>query len=185
MGERLPLRVEHSDRELIRLVGPALLVRGACTLEAIGKLADLQRRAEPGVLLRVLLEHMVVFAWLAADPTAERFGLWMKYDSKRRLAMHRDMPDGMPDLLDPHMHALFDGIAGTVEGEFPNLRTCAQQADDHWRTRLAGVLHPAYDWGSHGHRCLRLSALISGSQVSLITPENGRCQRPLRRRSRR
>ena len=32
-------------------------------LEAIGNLAGLERRADPGVLLRVLLEHMIVFHW--------------------------------------------------------------------------------------------------------------------------
>jgi hypothetical protein len=48
VGERLPLNVERAHEEPMRLIGPALLVRGACTLEAIGKLADLERRAEPG-----------------------------------------------------------------------------------------------------------------------------------------
>jgi hypothetical protein len=148
VDERLPLKVKDADEEPMRLIGPALLVRGASTLEAIGKLAELERRADTGVLLRVLLEHMIVFAWLSAEPTNERIGLWLKYDSKRRLAMHRDMPDGVPDLLNPQMHAYFAGIRQTVEGEFPDLRSCAKQADDHWRTRLPGVLHPANDWGS-------------------------------------
>jgi hypothetical protein len=148
LDERLPLKVEDAHEEPMRLIGPALLVRGACTLEAIGKLAELERRAEPGVLLRVLLEHMIVFAWLSAEPTNERIGLWLKYDSKRRLAMHGDMPEGMPDLLNPQMHAYFTGIRQTVEGEFPDMRSCAKQADDHWRTRLPGVLHPANDWAS-------------------------------------
>lgn len=148
VGERLPLKVDGADKEPMRLIGPALLVRGACTLEAIGKLAALERRAEPGILLRVLLEHMIVFAWLSAEPTNERIGRWLKYDSKRRLAMHRDMPEGMPDLLNEQMQAYFDGIRRTVEGEFPDMRTCAKQADEHWNTRLPGVLHPGNDWAS-------------------------------------
>jgi hypothetical protein len=145
---RLPLKVEGAAEEPMRLIGPALLVRGAGTLEAIGSLAALERRADAGVLLRVLLEHMIVFAWLSAEPTNERIGRWLKYDSKRRLAMHGDMPEGMPDLLNQQMHAYFDGILQTVEGAFPDLRTCAKQADEHWRTRLPGVLHPGNEWGS-------------------------------------
>ena len=39
-------------------------------LEAIGNLAGLERRADPGVLLRVLLEHMIVSTETGTGPSS-------------------------------------------------------------------------------------------------------------------
>jgi hypothetical protein len=58
--ERLPLMVQTGRPvEPVRLIGPAMLARGAGTLRAIVELAPLNRDADAGVLLRVLLEHMI------------------------------------------------------------------------------------------------------------------------------
>ncbi|HST55230.1 MAG TPA: DUF5677 domain-containing protein [Solirubrobacteraceae bacterium] len=91
--ERLPLMVQTGQPpEPMRLIGPAMLARGAGTVQAIGKPAPLNREADAGVLLRVLLEHMITFAWLAADEDNKRFALWLKGDSRQRLKMHNDLP---------------------------------------------------------------------------------------------
>jgi hypothetical protein len=147
--ERLPLMVQAGQPpEPMRLIGPAMLARGAGTVQAIGKLAPLDREADAGVLLRVLLEHMITFAWLAADEENERFALWLKGDSKQRLKMHNDLPSELDELLPAPLKALFDGIVGGVEGELPALRALAQRADADWGPRLPGVLQPGVEWAS-------------------------------------
>ncbi len=147
--ERLPLMVQTSEpAEPMRLIGPAMLARGAGTVQAIGKLAPLDREADAGVLLRVLLEHMITFAWLAADEDNERFALWLKGDSKQRLKMHNDLPDELDELLPAPLKALFDGIVGGVDGELPALRVRAECADADWGPRLPDVLQPGIEWGS-------------------------------------
>jgi hypothetical protein len=136
----------------MRLIGPALLARGAGTVQAIAALAPLDREADAGVLLRVLLEHMITFAWLSADPDGRRFMLWFKEDSKRRLAMHNDLPESLREIgggyLPADMHTFFSGVSTMVEGAAPDLRTRAEQADTDWASRLPGVMHPDNDWGS-------------------------------------
>lgn len=147
--ERLPLMVQTGQPpEPMRLIGPAMLARGAGTVQAIGKLAPLDREADAGVLLRVLLEHMITFAWLAADEENKRFALWLKGDSKQRLKMHNDLPSELDELLPAPLKALFDGIVGGVDGELPDLRALAQCADADWGPRLPGVLQPGVEWAS-------------------------------------
>jgi hypothetical protein len=147
--ERLPLMVQtKKPTEPMRLIGPAMLARGAGTVQAIGKLAPLNREADAGVLLRLLLEHMITFAWLAADKGNKRFALWLKGDSKQRLKMHNDLPSELDELLPAPLKALFGGIVGVVDGELPHLRARAQYADADWGPRLRGVLQPSIEWAS-------------------------------------
>jgi hypothetical protein len=147
--ERLPMYVIGEEPpDPMRLIGPAMLARGAGTVQAITALAPLDREADAGVLLRVLLEHMITLAWLSADPDRQRFILWFKDDSQKRLTMHNDTPESLGGLLPPGMQALFSGVVARVEGKLPDLRTRAQQADADWVSRLPGVMHPGNDWGS-------------------------------------
>jgi hypothetical protein len=145
--ERLPYKPIGADKDPMRLIGPALLTRAAGTVQAIARLAALRREADAGVLLRVLLEHIVMFAWLSADSGNERFLLWFKHDTHRRLAMHRDAPVGI-DILPPEMQAFFEGVMSRVDGKLPNTRTCASEADEFWTPRLPGVMSPENSWGS-------------------------------------
>src|SRR5262245_2860974 len=66
---RLPS--EHTatdDHNAWPLIAEALLSRMTTTLRHIMQLAPLQRGVDAGILLRSLFEHLVHFAWLAADP---------------------------------------------------------------------------------------------------------------------
>jgi hypothetical protein len=94
-----------------------------------------------------VLEHIVTFAWLSADSGNERFLLWFKHDTHRRLAIHRDAPVGV-DILPPEMQAFFEGVMNRVEGKLPDTRTCAREADEFWTSRLPGVMSPENSWGS-------------------------------------
>jgi hypothetical protein len=118
-----------------------MLARGAGTLDSIAALAPRGRNTDSAVLLRVLTEHVIVFAWLAADPE-RRFPLWLKDDSKKRLAIHNDWLEGKPPVLDEWPRVWFERVAA-VDGVMPDTRTCAAQADEYWLTRLPGVLSRA------------------------------------------
>lgn len=145
--EKLPYKPVRADTDPMRLIGPALLTRAAGTVQAIARLASLRREADAGVLLRVPLEHIVMFAWLSADSGNERFLLWFKHDTRRRLAIHRDAPVGI-DILPPEMQVFFEGVMNRVDGKLPETRTCAREADEFWTPRLAGVMSPENSWGS-------------------------------------
>jgi Family of unknown function (DUF5677) len=144
--KQLPLMVQLGHPpEPMRLIGPAMLARGAGTVQAIGELAPLDRAADAAVLVRVLLEHVITFAWLAADEDHQRYGRWLKGDSKQRLTMHDDLPDIHGELLAAPQHATFSDVVERVDGELPNLRARAQRADADWAPRLPSVLQPGSD----------------------------------------
>jgi Family of unknown function (DUF5677) len=147
--DRLPLQPSVGEPpDVMGLIAPALLARGAGTVQAITALAPLDREADAGVLLRVLLEHMITLAWLSADPESRRFFLWFKDDSKKRLTMHNDAPESLGGILPPSLQAFFNDVVARVEEQLPDLRTRAEQADADWVSRLPGVMHPGNDWGS-------------------------------------
>jgi hypothetical protein len=58
------------------------------TLESILDQQSKGREADPGSDVRRLLEHVVILAWLTADPGAERIGAWEKADL--RASAHAD-----------------------------------------------------------------------------------------------
>lgn len=144
---RLPLKVAPLGApEPMRVYGPAMLARAAGTVQAINRLAPLRRSADIGVLVRVLLEHVITFAWLAADNDNERFGLWMKGDSKHRLTMHYDQPGFVGELLPPEHLKFYEGIAKGIDGALPSLRDRAQRADLDWAPRIPHAVKPDTEW---------------------------------------
>ncbi len=48
------------------------------------------RAVDAGTLLRSLYEHLVHFAWLAADPSTARIQEWHKHDLQMRLKADND-----------------------------------------------------------------------------------------------
>jgi hypothetical protein len=137
--QALPLEVtKAAEDEPFRFIGPALIARSTGAVESISLLAPHGRSSDEAVLLRVLTEHVIVFAWLAAEPEP-RILLWLKEDARQRMAMHNDWLEGAPPLLAAWPRAWFERFK-TVDGVMPNLRTCAQQADEFWLTRLPGAL---------------------------------------------
>jgi hypothetical protein len=139
--QTFPLTVANADTEPFRLIGTAMLARGAGALESIAALAPRGYNTDSAVLLRVLTEHVIVFAWLSADPD-RRVLLWLKEDARQRMAMHNDWLEGKPPLLDDWPRVWFERLKA-VEGVMPDTRTCALQADECWLSRLPGVLSAA------------------------------------------
>jgi uncharacterized protein DUF5677 len=71
-------------------VGPALFSRATGTLRSIMLLRPAGAHNDAARLLRSLYDHVVTFAWLAADLSAERLALWRPKDLVERLKADRE-----------------------------------------------------------------------------------------------
>jgi hypothetical protein len=82
-----------ADGDFASLAWPAaaagLLARGVTIMESTATLAERGRIADAQVSLRVLLEHSLVFCWIAIDPEAN-LNEWRRWDDFRRLKVHND-----------------------------------------------------------------------------------------------
>jgi len=87
--ERFPLVVKagaNEDLALFRWSAAAagLLTRGVAIMDTTAALAEQGRLADAQVSLRVMLEHSVVFCWIAIDPETNLVE-WRRWDDYRRL----------------------------------------------------------------------------------------------------
>ncbi|HEX5608957.1 MAG TPA: hypothetical protein VFX45_02555 [Solirubrobacterales bacterium] len=124
------------------IVGPALLAHATSSLESIVfRLRPYGAHNDSSRLLRSLYDHVVTFAWLAAD-TPARLPLWRKEDLKERLKIHREFADaGVQMLPDADRKQMESAVAG-IEGNAPNLAIKAAMADQYWIPRIGGALRP-------------------------------------------
>jgi hypothetical protein len=135
--DRLP--VEHTgirDEEAWPLVGVALLSRMTTTLRHIIALQPLGRGADAGTLVRSLYEHLVHFAWLAADPGPERLQEWRKDDLvSRRKADNDARPLGV-ELFTDEAREQLDKQIEALAGDPLVLVNLADAADRAWAGKL-------------------------------------------------
>lgn len=92
VGDRLPLTFDPSDDPeafMWPAAASALLARGLAILNTTATLAEQNRMADAQISLRVMLEHAVVFCWIAIEPETN-LAEWRRWDDWRRLKVHRD-----------------------------------------------------------------------------------------------
>jgi hypothetical protein len=124
------------------MVGPALLVHATSSLRSIVfRLRPDGAHNDSSRLLRSLYDHVVTFAWLAADPPA-RLALWRKEDLKERLKIHREFADAGVQLLPDADREQMERDVARIDGNAPNLADKAAMADKHWIPRIGGALRP-------------------------------------------
>lgn len=123
---------EHTDWNT---AGPALMARATRSLQAIAVLQGGLFNADAGVVLRTMFEHVVTFAWLAADPS-DRLPAWVKYDRQKRIAADNDARAAGDSLLNDQERASFQQEIDTCSGNFPDLAARAHAADVHWSALL-------------------------------------------------
>jgi Family of unknown function (DUF5677) len=129
----------HGPADAWPLVGPALIARATGSLEAILALVPLKREADAGTLLRSLYEHVTTFAWLAAEPGAERMRRWLKSDCEERLRMDDDCRKVGVKILDDDIREGFEETVAALPKGMPVLLDRAEAADGHWVSRVAGL----------------------------------------------
>src|SRR5687767_13875217 len=124
------------------LIAAALLSRMTTTL---GHIFDLQRRGravDAGTLLRSLYEHLVHFAWLAADPSAARIEEWRKDDLESRLTADNDLRQRGEKLYTDAQHEEIKQEIAGLRGNPPlRLVNLAEAADKAWAGKLDEVGH--------------------------------------------
>jgi hypothetical protein len=137
---QLPLEVQLTGpADAWPLVGPGLLARQVGSLEALLRLRALDRQADAFILLRSLYEHAVTFAWIAADPGAERHRRFLKSDAAARLAADDGARKVGVPLLEAEIRAKYERQLRELPKQMPDLLQRAEAADGHWSERVPGM----------------------------------------------
>jgi hypothetical protein len=139
---RLPAEYTATgDHDAWPLIGAAFLSRMTTTLQHIIDLQSRGRGVDAGILLRSLYEHLVQFAWLAADPSAARIEEWRKDDLHKRLTADTDARQrGVWLYGDEGRRQLESQVAG-MTGNPLILEQLAHAADKAWAGKLDAVGH--------------------------------------------
>jgi hypothetical protein len=117
-------------------LGWALLARIAGTTETIVALTP-DRPSNDGLcLLRILFEHVVTFAWIAAGPIDKRVDLFRKHDAKERIKADDDLRKIGDSALEPNTRAELVALRDSINEEYPNLVLRAEAADLYWKERV-------------------------------------------------
>jgi len=124
------------------MVGPALLAHATSSLRSIVfRLRPDEVHNDASRLLRSLYDHVVTFAWLAADPPP-RLALWRKEDLEERLKIHREFAAAGEQLIPDADREQMERDVARLEGKAPDLASKAAMADKHWIPRIGGALRP-------------------------------------------
>lgn len=138
--EHLPVEYDvKGDADAWPLVAACLLSRMTTTMHSLFALQWRQRSADSGTLVRSLYEHLVHAAWLAADPSPERFEEWRRSDLRIRVAAAKEAEACGFELMTPSdFQALKAQVAGMQGGRL-SLEALAEEADEYWTSRLPGL----------------------------------------------
>ena len=137
---RLPSEVDvTAEGGTWAVISLGLLSRMTTTLGHIMCLEPLGRGVDAGVLLRSLYEHVVHFAWLAADPSDERIVEWIKDDLRLRLKADADAR-AHGEWLYQHRGAM-ERQFKALKGNRLVLADLAAAADEAWQGKLDAIVH--------------------------------------------
>jgi hypothetical protein len=117
----------------------AFIARMASTLRHLGYLAPSYSRLDGLALARTLLDHVITFAWISADPK-ERLPAFLRTSFKSLLAKHNRALDAGRSLLDESQRLRMSDYTRDVNRELPRLPRLAREADAHWSERIENVL---------------------------------------------
>jgi hypothetical protein len=115
------------------------IARMANTLRHLGYLAPSYSKLDGLSLARTLLDHVITFAWISADPR-ERVPAFLRTSFKSLLAKHNRAVDRGRSLLDEPQRKRLSDYTREVNRELPRLPRLAEEADAHWRERIENVL---------------------------------------------
>ena len=137
---RLPREFDVTDdADSWPAIGLGLLSRMTTTLGSVLDLQSAQRETDAAILVRSLYEHVVHFAWLAAEPSAARIEQWRRADLVARLKADDETSQrGVPMLRD-EVRVLFKALVARMSGADLNLADLAVTADRYWGGRLPGM----------------------------------------------
>lgn len=126
---------DHNDWTV---AGPAFIARATRTMQALDALQDGLFNADASVLLRVLYDHMAMFAWVAVEPETRLPRLIAEDYRKRLVAQDRLERLGGPT-MPSDVRAYFERQRDAITERLPNAEEVARQADEHWGRVLSEI----------------------------------------------
>jgi hypothetical protein len=141
-----------------------LLARSAGALLSVARLDPGTRTLDASVLLRVLLDHVTHFAWVAIDPD-EHIRRWRASDAGRDVREHRAWEPYGLELLDSDALARTQRLANSAKRP-PDLAQRAAEADDFWRSRVPGFAPEHHPSSVSSFRALYRTVFTIGSAAT-------------------
>lgn len=131
-------RTSHfEDWELTRA---ALMARMASTLRHLGYLVPSYSRLDGLALTRTLVDHIVAFAWISANPN-DRLPAFLRSSFKDQLAKDaRRRERGEVPLIEDALRERLSAYTREVNEEMPKLPRRSREADEHWRDQARALL---------------------------------------------
>jgi hypothetical protein len=119
------------------------MARMAGTLRHLGYLAPSSSRIDGIALARTLVDHVIAFAWLSADPP-ERLPRFLRNSYGSMLTKdQRATQRGEDALLTDEVRARYEEYNRTHPHGMPNIYDRATKADESWRGEIATALPPS------------------------------------------
>jgi hypothetical protein len=120
-------------------VGTALMARILRSLDAAAALTEAGRLTDATTVLRSLYEHVVHFAWLAAEPSAARIEEWRRLDLLQRLKADDDCASVGHPLFEPEARQAMETQLAEMTGRDLDLAAIATAADKAWAGKVRGL----------------------------------------------
>jgi hypothetical protein len=140
VAERLPAAYDATgDHDAWPLLGAALLSRATSTLRHVFDAGRGRQSIDAATLGRSLYEHVLHFAWLAADPSPARLQEWRKADLVQRLKADNDARTVGVQLFDDAARAQVQAQVELMTGNDLVLSNLAIAADKHWAGKLPAM----------------------------------------------
>jgi hypothetical protein len=144
LDECLPVRVTATDEtsyfESWEVTRAALMARMASTLRHLGYLVPSYSRLDGLALARTLVDHVITFAWISAEPR-ERVPAFLRNSFKDLLAKDKRFRErGDASLLGDAERERLSAFTREVTQEMPGLPRRSREADAHWRERVRSSL---------------------------------------------
>ena len=114
----------------------AFMARLAGTLRHLGHLAPSYSRLDGFALARTLVDHVITYAWVSADPE-ERLPALLRSSFKDILAKDgRYRQRGDAPLLEDAQREHLSAYTRKINHELPGLSRLSREADEYWRERV-------------------------------------------------
>jgi hypothetical protein len=133
-----PSTFKREVPDLLR-VSVGLLARCVTTAEACLHLAQLGRRSDLMVAVRILFEHVVMFGWLTgSDGGEDRMLLWQRYCDQQALRFDDEIAllGGEPRISPETRARIAESTERLGDATMPGLADRAAQVDREWAYRL-------------------------------------------------
>jgi hypothetical protein len=112
----------------------AFMVRMGSTLRHLGYLAPSYSRLDGVALARTLVDHVITFAWISADPK-ERVPAFLRTSFKSLLAKDKRSRERGEPLLETAARARLSAYTRAINREMPKLPRLSREADAAWGER--------------------------------------------------